>query len=78
VCARAAHTHAQVLRSACDWSAGMNMTEDSIHQAYMHMIKNAQHYIYIENQFFVSLINHPDVRNEVCTALCDRIVRANE
>ena len=42
------------------------------------MIENARHYIYIENQFFVSLINHADVRNEICAALCDRIVRAHE
>ena len=44
----------QVLRSASEWSAGLRTTENSILQAYYHLIENAKHYIYIENQFFVS------------------------
>ena len=38
----------QVLRSACDWSAGIKYHEESIHNAYVHAIQNSKHYIYIE------------------------------
>ena len=44
----------QVLRSASEWSAGLKKTEHSILNAYYDLISNAKHYIYIENQFFVS------------------------
>ena len=44
----------QVLRSASEWSAGIKNTENSILQAYYKLIDEAEHYIYIENQFFVS------------------------
>ena len=44
----------QVLRSASEWSAGLRETENSILQGYYDLIENAKHYIYIENQFFVS------------------------
>ena len=43
--------HAQVVRSSCDWSSGI-LTEHSIQNAYIEVIRNAQHYVYIENQFF--------------------------
>ena len=44
----------QVLRSSSKWSAGIKNTENSILQAYIKLIQEAEHYIYIENQFFVS------------------------
>ena len=44
----------QVLRSSCIWSAGIKNKENSILQAYIKLIREAKHYIYIENQFFVS------------------------
>ena len=47
-------SNVQVLRSACKWSAGIGKKERSILQGYYYLIDNAQHYIYIENQFFVS------------------------
>jgi len=53
----------QVLRSVSHWSTLIDKTEDSIQQAYVSLIANSRHYIYIENQFFVSLINSPDVNN---------------
>jgi phospholipase D1/2 len=43
--------HAQLVRSSADWSSGI-LTEHSIQNAYCEMIRNAQHYVYIENQFF--------------------------
>ena len=47
-------SNVQVLRSASEWSAGLKNTEDSILKAYYELISSAKHYIYIENQFFVS------------------------
>ncbi|MGL4948071.1 MAG: phospholipase D-like domain-containing protein, partial [Mycoplasma sp.] len=44
----------QVLRSASRWSIGINKTENSIWQAYYHLIEKSKHYIYIENQFCIS------------------------
>lgn len=41
----------QVVRSSCDWSSGI-LVEHSIQNAYSEIIRNAQHYVYIENQFF--------------------------
>uniref|UniRef100_A0A3Q3WSA9 Phospholipase n=1 Tax=Mola mola TaxID=94237 RepID=A0A3Q3WSA9_MOLML len=38
----------QILRSASDWSAGIKYHEESIHNAYVHAIRNSQHFIYIE------------------------------
>ena len=38
----------QLLRSASKWSVGIHRTEDSIHQAYINLITQAKHYIYIE------------------------------
>jgi phospholipase D1/2 len=43
--------HAQIVRSSCDWSSGI-LPEHSIQNAYIEIIRSAQHYVYIENQFF--------------------------
>ena len=42
------------MRSVSEWSAGVKEKEDSILNAYYSLINNSEHYIYIENQFFVS------------------------
>ena len=43
-----------------------------------HLIKTSKNYIYIENQFFISLIGEKSlVRNEIAQCLYDRIVRAH-
>ena len=47
-------SNVQVLRSVSKWSAGVNKIEHSILDSYYRLIKKAKHYIYIENQFFVS------------------------
>ena len=44
----------QALRSVCPWSIGKRTTEKSILQGYYKLIDNAKHYIYIENQFFIT------------------------
>jgi len=47
-------TRCHLLRSCGRWSSGLLDTERGIQDAYKHFIESAQHYIYIENQFFVS------------------------
>ncbi|XP_069753685.1 phospholipase D1-like isoform X2 [Narcine bancroftii] len=66
----------QVLRSAADWSCGIKYHEESIHQAYIHVIKTSKHFIYIENQFFISCADNKYVFNEIGDAIVERILRA--
>uniref|UniRef100_A0A7N9AR27 Phospholipase n=1 Tax=Mastacembelus armatus TaxID=205130 RepID=A0A7N9AR27_9TELE len=70
------HTKVQVLRSASDWSAGIKYHEESIHNAYVHVIKNSQHFIYIENQFFISCADNRHVFNKIGDTIAERIIRA--
>ncbi|CAK5267179.1 unnamed protein product [Mycena citricolor] len=66
----------QVVRSVSDWSHGV-LTEHSIQNAYCQLIREAEHFIYIENQFFISSTNKDDVvKNQIAGALVERIVRA--
>ncbi|KAG0262982.1 hypothetical protein BG011_009480 [Mortierella polycephala] len=68
----------QLLRSSTVWSQGVEV-ERSIQDAYLHSITNAEHFIYIENQFFVTLAvenGHPDLKNTIGIALVNRIMRA--
>lgn len=66
----------QVLRSLSSWSAGLSKTETSIHEAMKYLIQTSKHYIYVENQFFVSLLNDTTVYNKITECLYERIVRA--
>ncbi|XP_021282622.1 phospholipase D zeta 2 isoform X2 [Herrania umbratica] len=69
--------HCQVIRSVSQWSAGTSQTEDSIHSAYCSLIEKAEHFIYIENQFFISgLAEDEIIQNRVLEALYQRILRA--
>ncbi|KAF7268635.1 hypothetical protein GWI33_018263 [Rhynchophorus ferrugineus] len=72
----------QVLRSVSTWSGGFlepDHVEQSIHEAYIETITRAQHYIYIENQFFITLSYHnPNTRNQIGEALYKRIIRAHK
>ncbi|RDB28300.1 Phospholipase D1 [Hypsizygus marmoreus] len=66
----------QVVRSVSDWSHGV-LTEHSIQTAYLKLIENAEHFIYIENQFFISATKDGDqVKNLIAGALVARIIRA--
>ncbi|XP_069675319.1 phospholipase D1 isoform X1 [Periplaneta americana] len=71
----------QILRSASSWSAGfldVETLEESIHEAYIEAITKAKHYVYIENQFFISLaVQNSSVRNQICETLFKRIMRAH-
>ncbi|KAK3319292.1 hypothetical protein B0H66DRAFT_265709 [Apodospora peruviana] len=71
--------HIQLTRSACPWSSGMK-TEHSIATAYIHAITNAKHFVYIENQFFITATSDEQkpVANKIGRAIVDRIVRAHE
>ncbi|KAF8392647.1 hypothetical protein HHK36_022996 [Tetracentron sinense] len=67
----------QVIRSVGQWSAGTSQTEESIHSAYCSLIEKAEHFIYIENQFFISGLSGDEIiRNRVLEALYRRIMRA--
>ncbi|CAN1354944.1 Phospholipase D zeta 2 [Linum perenne] len=71
--------HCQVIRSVGQWSAGASHTEESIHNAYCSLIEKAEHFIYIENQFFISGLNEDEViQNRVLEALYRRILRAHK
>ncbi|KAM6983882.1 phospholipase D2 [Tautogolabrus adspersus] len=65
----------QVLRSADRWSTGT--CESSILNAYIHTIENSEHYIYIENQFFISCADGKTVHNGIGDAIVERILRAH-
>ncbi|XP_028779524.1 phospholipase D zeta 2 [Neltuma alba] len=69
----------QVIRSVSHWSAGTSQTEESIHTAYCSLIEEAKHFIYIENQFFISgLATDDTIQNRVLEALYRRILLAHK
>ncbi|KAI0933193.1 hypothetical protein AcV7_004734 [Taiwanofungus camphoratus] len=67
----------QAVRSVSDWSQGV-LTECSIQNAYCQLIREAEHFIYIENQFFISNTKRDNgpVKNLIAQALVERIIRA--
>ena len=74
--------HVQMVRSASKWSLGLNSNdgnmENSIQNAYIELIQNSKHFIYIENQFFMSSTAGKTINNEVAQALIYRIELAHE
>ncbi|KAJ5216630.1 uncharacterized protein N7498_003037 [Penicillium cinerascens] len=70
---------AQIVRSSDDWSSGI-LNEHSIQNAYCETIRNAEHLVYIENQFFITATGeqqHP-VYNQIGRAIVDACVRAGK
>lgn len=69
--------NAQLVRSSGDWSSGI-LTEHSIQNAYTELIKNAEHYVYIENQFFITATGDQQlpIKNTIGRAIVDAVVRA--
>ncbi len=70
----------QILRSACAWSLGTpNKVEHSIMNAYVQMIATSEHFVYIENQFYISssTVLGTKIENKINDALVDRIKRAH-
>ncbi|CAF4056400.1 unnamed protein product [Rotaria sp. Silwood2] len=68
---------AQCLRSAGPWSIGTKIIENSIQNAYIQMIDAAKYYIYIENQFFITIAGDSVVKNQLAEALYRRVLRAH-
>ncbi|KAI9782641.1 MAG: Phospholipase D1 [Peltula sp. TS41687] len=71
----------QILRSSCWWSMGTpDKTEHSIMNAYVKSIEQSEHYVYIENQFFISSceVEGTRVENLIGDALVERAVRAHQ
>lgn len=69
----------QVIRSSADWSSGI-LTDHSIQNAYIEIIRNAKHYVYIENQFFITATGDQQnpVHNNIGRAIVDAIVQASK
>ena len=71
----------QILRSCAWWSMGTpDKTEHSIMNAYIKMIEQSDHFVYIENQFFITSceVENTRVENHIGNALVERIVRASQ
>ncbi|KAK8734536.1 hypothetical protein OTU49_005869 [Cherax quadricarinatus] len=71
----------QVVRSVGNWSAGQDEDEASIFSAYVDLIRKAEHYIYIENQFFITCGNineQKEVTNYIGHEIVERIVQAHK
>jgi phospholipase D1/2 len=69
----------QILRSCGPWSIGTpEKTEHSIMTAYAKMIEESEHFVYIENQFFISscVTDVATIKNSIGDALVERVVRA--
>lgn len=69
--------HVQLVRSSADWSSGI-LKDHSIQNAYIEIIRNAQHYVYIENQFFITATGDQQapVHNTIGRAIVDAVVQA--
>jgi len=69
----------QILRSASNWSLGLEETEHSIMNAYCKMIEESEHFVYIENQFFITSCETMNVKivNKIGDALVERAARAS-
>ncbi|KIY47816.1 phospholipase D/nuclease [Fistulina hepatica ATCC 64428] len=66
----------QAIRSVSDWSHGV-LTEHSIQNAYIQLISEAEKFIYIENQFFISATKGGEqIVNMIGKALVERVARA--
>lgn len=69
----------QILRSTCWWSIGTpDKTEHSIMNAYIKLIEQSDHFVYLENQFFISSceVEGTRIENHIGEALVERIIRA--
>lgn len=70
----------QICRSAGPWSIGTPKTvEHSIQNAYLKAIELSDHFVYVENQFFVTstVMDGTEIENSIGLALVERIVRAH-
>lgn len=70
----------QLLRSSGNWSLGLKQHEESIQNAYLKLIETSEHFVYIENQFFITscVVDGTFVQNRIGDALVDRIIKAHQ
>eukprot|EP01080_Neovahlkampfia_damariscottae_P002671 gene2671-3867_t len=67
----------QVLRSVSKWSFNLTETEHSIYRAQLKAIEESKHFIYIENQFFISSCAQTEnPKNKIIDAIVKRIAKA--
>jgi phospholipase D1/2 len=68
----------QIVRSVSKWSIGATDTEASIAEAYTRIIRESEHFVYIENQFFITATGDQQkpVKNLIGAAIVERILRA--
>lgn len=70
----------QICRSCGPWSMGTSSrVESSIQNAYLKAIQMSDHFVYIENQFFITstVVNDTVIENRIGDALVSRIIRAH-
>lgn len=69
--------HCQIVRSCAKWSHGVAV-EHSIANAYIEVIRNSQHFVYMENQFFITATcdKQKPITNLVGAAIVERALRA--
>jgi phospholipase D1/2 len=70
----------QVLRSCSPWSIGTpNKVEHSIMNAYCALIEGSDHFVYIENQFYVSscTVEGTTIHNKIGDAIVNRAIQAH-
>ena len=67
----------QIVRSCTKWSHGVP-TEHSVANAYISVIEKSRHFVYIENQFFITACTDAQkpVKNKIGAAIVERILRA--
>lgn len=70
---------AQIVRSSDDWSSGI-LNDHSIQNAYAEIIEKAEHFVYIENQFFITATGDQQkpIENTVGRAIVNACVRAGK
>lgn len=68
----------QIVRSSSKWSNGLAQPEMSIAEAYATIIRESEHFVYIENQFFITSTGDAQapVKNKIGAAIVERILRA--
>ncbi|BEI82309.1 hypothetical protein CcaverHIS002_0301770 [Cutaneotrichosporon cavernicola] len=70
----------QICRSVGPWSMGtMTKIEHSVQNAYVKSIQLSEHFVYIENQFFITstIVDSTPIENRIGDALVKRIIRAH-
>ncbi|AAW43231.2 conserved hypothetical protein [Cryptococcus deneoformans JEC21] len=71
----------QICRSVGPWSMGTSTKiEHSIQNAYCKSIETSEHFVYIENQFFITstIVDGVAIENGIGNSLVNRIIRAHK